>query len=382
MQRRLFNAAKKALTRIPTKPVKTGDKELDSDCAVCIDPYKAGDIVRMLPCRHVFHKTCVDPWLLEHRTCPMCKSDILKAFGYQVNMNNNSRRRAQFTGQIEDHNGIHVESDRLSSNSTASESNAYPYPVVSEIHDPFSFTPSTSPQLMQVMNEMNARAFSIIPLTVHSGNNSTNSGNNHHHNHNSKPSEHNTTSNRIIRSAASNSTNRKVRGHVVNLVHVRSRSLSQSQMPNQEVHINPVRDNPRYDRRPSALFRRGIHTADSVTVEIPSAETKTPSPIPSDPEINDDKSAFVRMSISQENVTSNKSNIPRSIARGHSVKTIGSRQQPNRNFCRRIAGQPHIGSFPMLPNIDIRPVTAVVSDTNSQNARTVPLSSTLSIESL
>lgn len=150
MQRRLFNAAKKALTRIPTKPVKAGDKELDADCPVCIDPYRAGDIVRMLPCRHVFHKTCVDPWLLEHRTCPMCKSDILKAFGYQVNINN-SRRRAQFSGQINDHHGgIHVESDRLSSNSTASESNAYPYPVVSEIHDPFSFTPSTSPQLMQV----------------------------------------------------------------------------------------------------------------------------------------------------------------------------------------------------------------------------------------
>jgi hypothetical protein len=51
LQRRLFNAAKKALTRIPTKPVKPGDKELDADCPVCIDPYRAGDIVRCLPCR-------------------------------------------------------------------------------------------------------------------------------------------------------------------------------------------------------------------------------------------------------------------------------------------------------------------------------------------
>lgn len=51
LQRRLFNAAKKALTHIPTKPVKAGDVELDSDCPVCIDPYKPGDIVRILPCR-------------------------------------------------------------------------------------------------------------------------------------------------------------------------------------------------------------------------------------------------------------------------------------------------------------------------------------------
>jgi hypothetical protein len=53
-------------------------------CAVCIEPYKASDVVRLLPCRHEFHKVCVDPWLLEHRTCPMCKMDILKHYGYVV----------------------------------------------------------------------------------------------------------------------------------------------------------------------------------------------------------------------------------------------------------------------------------------------------------
>ncbi|KAI9513565.1 hypothetical protein NQZ68_042426, partial [Dissostichus eleginoides] len=30
---------------------------------------------------HVFHKVCVDPWLNEHCTCPMCKLNILKALG-------------------------------------------------------------------------------------------------------------------------------------------------------------------------------------------------------------------------------------------------------------------------------------------------------------
>ncbi|VDO25768.1 unnamed protein product [Haemonchus placei] len=84
LQRRLFNAARKALMRIPTRCLKVGDPELDIDCAVCIDPYQTGDVVRTLPCRHVYHKSCIDPWLLEHRTCPMCKADILKYFGYQV----------------------------------------------------------------------------------------------------------------------------------------------------------------------------------------------------------------------------------------------------------------------------------------------------------
>ncbi|VDM54752.1 unnamed protein product [Angiostrongylus costaricensis] len=51
LQRRLFNAARKALMRIPTRCLKVGDPELDVDCAVCIDPYQAGDVVRTLPCR-------------------------------------------------------------------------------------------------------------------------------------------------------------------------------------------------------------------------------------------------------------------------------------------------------------------------------------------
>lgn len=34
--------------------------------------------------RHEFHKLCIDPWLLEHRTCPMCKMDILKHYGFVV----------------------------------------------------------------------------------------------------------------------------------------------------------------------------------------------------------------------------------------------------------------------------------------------------------
>lgn len=36
-----------------------------------------GDELRVLPCKHEFHKACGDPWLREHRTCPLCKADIL-----------------------------------------------------------------------------------------------------------------------------------------------------------------------------------------------------------------------------------------------------------------------------------------------------------------
>ncbi|XP_066891675.1 RING finger protein 150 isoform X2 [Kogia breviceps] len=86
--RRLGDAAKKAISKLQVRTIKKGDKETEPDfdnCAVCIEGYKPGDVVRILPCRHLFHKSCVDPWLLDHRTCPMCKMNILKALGIPPN---------------------------------------------------------------------------------------------------------------------------------------------------------------------------------------------------------------------------------------------------------------------------------------------------------
>ncbi|XP_058827126.1 uncharacterized protein LOC131687102 [Topomyia yanbarensis] len=81
--RRLCNVAKRIIAKIPTKSIKSDDKEIDNDCcAICIEPYKVTDVIRVLPCKHEFHKICIDPWLLEHRTCPMCKMDILKHYGF------------------------------------------------------------------------------------------------------------------------------------------------------------------------------------------------------------------------------------------------------------------------------------------------------------
>nr|XP_023683464.1 RING finger protein 150-like [Paramormyrops kingsleyae] len=87
-QRRLGDAAKKAISKLQVRTIRKGDKETDFDydnCAVCIEGYRPNDVVRILPCRHLFHKSCVDPWLLEHRTCPMCKINILKALGIPPN---------------------------------------------------------------------------------------------------------------------------------------------------------------------------------------------------------------------------------------------------------------------------------------------------------
>lgn len=85
-EKRLTSAAKKATAKLPTRTVSKKTEEDESDnCAVCLDGYKASDVVRILPCQHEFHKLCIDPWLVEHRTCPMCKLNILKELGLGSN---------------------------------------------------------------------------------------------------------------------------------------------------------------------------------------------------------------------------------------------------------------------------------------------------------
>ncbi|XP_077135354.1 RING finger protein 150 [Ranitomeya variabilis] len=102
-QRRLGDAAKKAISKLQVRTIKKGDKEMEPDfdnCAVCIEGYKPNDVVRILPCRHLFHKSCVDPWLLDHRTCPMCKMNILKALGIPPNADCLDDITSDFDGSV------------------------------------------------------------------------------------------------------------------------------------------------------------------------------------------------------------------------------------------------------------------------------------------
>ncbi|KRY42338.1 Ubiquitin-conjugating enzyme E2 K [Trichinella spiralis] len=46
-------------------------------CAICLESYKDGQILRVISCGHEFHKKCVDPWLLLNRTCPLCMYNVI-----------------------------------------------------------------------------------------------------------------------------------------------------------------------------------------------------------------------------------------------------------------------------------------------------------------
>ncbi|KAI3877491.1 hypothetical protein MKW92_051398 [Papaver armeniacum] len=58
------------------------------ECAVSLEKFKDGDELRLLlPCNHVFHTKCIDPWLVSSYTCPFCRCNLvpettLKCRGY------------------------------------------------------------------------------------------------------------------------------------------------------------------------------------------------------------------------------------------------------------------------------------------------------------
>ncbi|CAF2131883.1 E3 ubiquitin-protein ligase ATL42 [Brassica rapa] len=55
------------------------------DCSVCLSKFESVEILRLLPkCRHAFHIGCIDQWLEEHATCPLCRDRVSIEEEYSV----------------------------------------------------------------------------------------------------------------------------------------------------------------------------------------------------------------------------------------------------------------------------------------------------------
>lgn len=69
---------------VESLPKRTFDRDGDRvapgaaapSCAICMTDYQFGEELRVLPCKHEFHASCVDQWLLLKKTCPYCRCDI------------------------------------------------------------------------------------------------------------------------------------------------------------------------------------------------------------------------------------------------------------------------------------------------------------------
>lgn len=70
-------ASKSAVEGLPSIKVDEGlmSSEL-AQCAVCKDDFEMGLDVKQMPCKHVYHKDCIVPWLELHNSCPVCRYEL------------------------------------------------------------------------------------------------------------------------------------------------------------------------------------------------------------------------------------------------------------------------------------------------------------------
>lgn len=79
-------ASEAAISALPKR--KVTDDMLDentkqAECSICMDNVVVGEEIVVLPCSHWFHHDCVEAWLKEHDTCPVCRAGITPKDGPQ-----------------------------------------------------------------------------------------------------------------------------------------------------------------------------------------------------------------------------------------------------------------------------------------------------------
>lgn len=52
------------------------EKQDDLACAICKESLSVGTVVNQLPCFHLYHPSCIVPWLSARNSCPLCRYEL------------------------------------------------------------------------------------------------------------------------------------------------------------------------------------------------------------------------------------------------------------------------------------------------------------------
>jgi len=57
------------------------DSDMETpECAICVQPFEEGEMVKKTPCGHYFGEECLGEWLTRYaKTCPLCRKDLQQA---------------------------------------------------------------------------------------------------------------------------------------------------------------------------------------------------------------------------------------------------------------------------------------------------------------
>ncbi|KDP41209.1 hypothetical protein JCGZ_15616 [Jatropha curcas] len=66
-------ASKASIEAIPSVEIKETGGDKDSECVICLEEWEIGGLAKEMPCKHRFHRNCIEKWLGIHGSCPVCR---------------------------------------------------------------------------------------------------------------------------------------------------------------------------------------------------------------------------------------------------------------------------------------------------------------------
>lgn len=69
-------ASKDAVSKLSSRTLSEAEAKHYDECAICKGNFVETDVVREMPCSHVYHPECIEKWLEQRNFCPMCRFEL------------------------------------------------------------------------------------------------------------------------------------------------------------------------------------------------------------------------------------------------------------------------------------------------------------------
>ncbi|XP_065910002.1 E3 ubiquitin-protein ligase RNF115-like [Dysidea avara] len=69
-------AEQEKIDNLPTISINAENE--GTECKVCQEEFSKDESVLEMPCKHLYHSSCIVPWLKLHDTCPVCRYSLNK----------------------------------------------------------------------------------------------------------------------------------------------------------------------------------------------------------------------------------------------------------------------------------------------------------------
>uniref|UniRef100_A0A0K2U5W1 RING-type E3 ubiquitin transferase n=1 Tax=Lepeophtheirus salmonis TaxID=72036 RepID=A0A0K2U5W1_LEPSM len=115
----------------------------DNICTICRDEMVA-QATKILPCNHIFHKSCLRSWFQRQQTCPTCRHDVIQSF----------RRQRHTQPTPTNNNNVHANNNNIPAQQPTPPGQAAQQPLHQQIQIPQfpGFNPNIFAQMAAAAN--------------------------------------------------------------------------------------------------------------------------------------------------------------------------------------------------------------------------------------